>query len=340
MPAALQAVKISKIQPTQEELAEARRNIAALPPNKILSQKMSMKQFLAKHPDMQAEQATGIEKTRMLELFHIHVSRCKAGQKRFSSEHSIKCQKKLHQTLHWWSEEQMDQKLGPKKALHWRESKVLPTRPDRVTKSSDRWLVEYGCPEDWEQYTEEQLRELKTKVESELEQEDIDVLNAQMKLGTSLTMSLGEGPKDSTGAEPSTGSSPPIVTDAQIMATKMESLKANRKATLLRYQEKIVQLKMFKSRGDNLKGLDAKLAVPFIEALGEKIKRGNILVKTLERLLVENPKDESLPKLIDSMEFFDESYAQAEEYADRFNCGDPTKASTPPNKKRKTKKEE
>ena len=176
MPAALQAAKISKIQPTPEELAEARRNIAALPPNKLQSQKVSMRNFLAKNPDMAAEQATGTEKTRMLELFHIHVCRCKADYKKFSSVHSITSQKKLHQQLHWWSEEKMDIELGSKKAAHWRESKLLPSRPDRVTKSMDRWMVEYGCPEDWEQYTEEELRELKTKVEAELEQEEIDAL--------------------------------------------------------------------------------------------------------------------------------------------------------------------
>ena len=78
--------------------------------------------------------------------------------------------------------------------------------------------------------------------------------------------------------------------------------------------------------------------MPFIEALGEKIKRGNNLVKTLERLVCENPKDESLPKLITPMEDFDISYDQAAEYAVRFNCGDPTQAA-PPTKKRKTRME-
>ena len=63
----------------------------------------------------------------------------------------------------------MDAELGHHKAAHWRNSQLLPSRGDRVTGSKDRYHLEYGCPEDWEQYSEEELRELKTRVEAELE---------------------------------------------------------------------------------------------------------------------------------------------------------------------------
>ena len=53
----------------------------------------------------------------------------------------------------------MDAQLGHHKAAHWRNSALLPSRGDRVTGSKDRYHLEYGCPEDWEQYSEEELRE-------------------------------------------------------------------------------------------------------------------------------------------------------------------------------------
>ena len=94
MPPALQAAKISKIQPTQEELAEARRNIANLSTKGMNSMKVSMKNFLQKNPDMEA---TGLEKAKTLELFHIHTLRCKADYKKVSSVHALKIKKKkLH----------------------------------------------------------------------------------------------------------------------------------------------------------------------------------------------------------------------------------------------------
>ena len=90
MPPALQPAKLSKIKPSAEELAEARRNIAALSNKGMNSIKVSMKRFLEKNPDMEA---TGLEKAKVLELFHINTLRCKADYKKVSSVHGIKIKK-------------------------------------------------------------------------------------------------------------------------------------------------------------------------------------------------------------------------------------------------------
>ena len=99
-----------------------------------------------------------------------------------------------------------------------------------------------------------------------------------------------------------------------------------------------MQLKVVQSRALNLRGADLEFAGPFIKALDGYLKRGNNLVKALERLVVDSPKDDDLPKIITSMEAFDASYDQAKEYSVRFNCDEPTQAG-PTSKKRKTKKE-
>ena len=236
----------------------------------------------------------------------------------------------------------MDAELGHHKAAHWRNSALLPSRGDRVTGSKDRYHLEYGCPEDWESYSEEELRELKVTVEAELEQEDNEALEAQMKLGSisarNKLLSIQAADR-STGAEASTTAEAPATeTESQIMARKMETLKATRQATLLRYQEKIVQLKVVQSRALNLRGADLEFAGPYIKALEGKLKKGNNIGKALERLVVDTPKDDDLPKLITSMEDFDALYDQAMEYAVRFGCSEPTLAG-PTSKKRKTKKE-
>jgi hypothetical protein len=51
--------------------------------------------------------------------------------------------------------------LGENKARLRLKSGLLPTRGDKVTKSKDRWAIEYGNPEDWENYDMEGLKELK-----------------------------------------------------------------------------------------------------------------------------------------------------------------------------------
>ena len=91
MPPALQPAKLSKIKPSAEELAEARRNIAALSNKGMNSIKVSMKRFLEKNPDADAGK---LDKSTTLEMFHVHSLRCKADYKKVRSVHSLKIEKK------------------------------------------------------------------------------------------------------------------------------------------------------------------------------------------------------------------------------------------------------
>ena len=48
----------------------------------------------------------------------------------------------------WWSAERMDRELGPNKAEGMRNSKLLQTRPCRVTGSTEDHMLEYLITQD------------------------------------------------------------------------------------------------------------------------------------------------------------------------------------------------
>ena len=295
MPPPIKAAKLSEIQPTPEELAEAKRALDNMRPNELQSKKVSMASFLKKNPDLKALTASGDEKTKFLQAFYVHTVRCKLAQKKIVATKSITTKKSLHQDLRWWSEEKMDLELGPQKAAHWRQSDLLPTRADRITNSRDPKFLEYGCPEDWESYSEEELRQLKVRVEAELADEDIESLEETMRLGLNtgagniLMAGQASSSNDPGGATTAaTPIAPPTESDGQKMARKMEELKANRESTLLRYNQLLLKMKVIKTRGENEKKIDAEIIAPFLKSLDTKIKAGTKLTKCLERLVTED----------------------------------------------------
>ena len=307
------------------------------------SKTASMKQFLSKNPDVQAMIDNKTERTRFLELFTVHVARCKEAEKKVVVNSSITTEKKLHQTLGWFAEEAMDLKLGPEKAKHWRESDLLPTRPDRITGSRERYHIEYGCPEDYESYTETDLRQLKVRVEAELHEEDLEALRKSMTLGTNAAKNiLMPGSSTDRPALPSTEatSATPQETDGQKMARLIESLKASRRATYMRYQDYQVKLKVFKTKAEAKEDLDKVLVAPFIEGLKQQIAKGVKLLKVLDRLLMETVEDSGLPKVIETMEDYDTKYQHNLHYAIRFGCAEEGDANPPATKRRKNKKDE
>ena len=54
-----------------------------------------------------------------------------------------------------------------------RESKLMPCRPNKLTKSTLTHHVEYGCAEDYEMLEEDELRELKMLADQEMSNEDM-----------------------------------------------------------------------------------------------------------------------------------------------------------------------
>ena len=177
MPKALSKQKLTEIIPTEEELAEAKRDIANLTDKEKNSKKACLKHFLKSFKGDHED----VPKEELLQLFHTHQSRCKTAQKKQSSEKALSVKRSIVHKLRWMSKEQMQRKFGDRKAEHWLNSRLLPTRPDRVTKDWGEWVEEHGCPEDIELYSESELRQMKQEVEAELSQEDAEYFPSLQK---------------------------------------------------------------------------------------------------------------------------------------------------------------
>ena len=104
MPPALAKGKLSLVVPTPKELAEAKAHLRALAPQQLHSKTVSMAAFLKKNSDPDSMHK---DKNVVLELFHVHVMRCKSSEKKWSSEREVTTKRTLASTLSWYSEEKL-----------------------------------------------------------------------------------------------------------------------------------------------------------------------------------------------------------------------------------------
>jgi len=162
MPAALPGVMLNaaKMLPTDDEVAEARKQIATWDEMKKASVKQGVKQFCKAHPEVDNSaymKLRGDEKEPWLELFVIHQLRCKEVQKTSHTERQINKSKINFKDVHWMSKEVMDREVGTKKATLWRDCGVMKARPDQLTGSLDEDCIEWPVPKAWSRMSSEDL---------------------------------------------------------------------------------------------------------------------------------------------------------------------------------------
>ena len=122
--------------------------------------------FYSKHPLDLGKLAKGEEKDKNLARFHILQMRSSNARKNTISDKVQKQGNKLVKSLNWYSLEQGSKKFGAFKWEHWMESKLLPTRGDRVTGSREVKVEEHAVPSDWEEYSDEDWRSLVQRVDA------------------------------------------------------------------------------------------------------------------------------------------------------------------------------
>ena len=164
----LPGCKISEFAVTDEELLVALADIAAMTPKEKRCKQAGLIGFMSKHPDETAKLAKGIDKYKNLARFHILQLRSADSRKVSLSDKSQKYGNKIMKTLKWFAQEPGEKKFGVDQWDHWMESKLLPTRGNRVTGSRLKKYEEHAVPDDWEEYSEEDWRMLIQRVEGEL----------------------------------------------------------------------------------------------------------------------------------------------------------------------------
>jgi hypothetical protein len=104
----LPKAKLSRLNPSKEELDCAIKHVSELTGSETKSKKIGLKEFLRKNPDTDAETATGANKVKILALFHWHQMQHKANLKKNKSENQTSHAKERIKKLRWLNKEQME----------------------------------------------------------------------------------------------------------------------------------------------------------------------------------------------------------------------------------------
>jgi hypothetical protein len=321
-----ESVDLASIKPTDEELETVRQIVAGDP--KIKKAKMaSMSHYLKLFPDDKASNSRGDSRTEYMELFLVHQMRQKAGAT-LTSTFSTEANQHRFTDLHWWSEETMDKNLGQEFAKHWRESKLVPSKPNSLTGSTDPKHLEWGVPQNWERLQESDLRRLMIEHQSE----DADESDMKLVLDASVFNRPADesaGGATSSGADASTGPTQMAKLAASIKALRDEPEKHARK-----YNDMSLALKRVLGQAE-AKAAKEKYMLPFVEDIKACTKRTEKLEKTFTKMLTEEVEDKEFPKLIEIVKAVDEQYKELQEWCPKFGVSLTGTAKTPKRKRAK-----
>ena len=157
------------------------------------------------------------------------------------SSHEITGSKKNKKELRWWSAEKMDMELGPKKALGWRESGLLPTRPDRITGGSEAHELEYMCPEDYELLSDGEKWTMGFNTSTDADEKDVKALGS----GSAQPMAIEDTKKEIIKAEPET--------EEEILKKRTKQLVDTPRPVLLQFQEIQTDVRVWVARAGGVK---------------------------------------------------------------------------------------
>ena len=198
-------------------------------------------------------------------------------------------------------------------------------RACNITKEWSRFLREYGYPEDYEEMTEEELKQMTQTVISELAEEDSNYLP---KLRQFTGFTGGDNTESNTATTDSNGN---VVTrteteleqkektTTQQLAHEMEVLRANVPATLAKYQAVTVSTKLVRTAALAKQGADHDLVKPFVAQLDQHVERTERCVNLLDAMLTNETTDEELPTLLQLIKEVDADVQYSEKWAARFD---------------------
>ena len=196
-----------------------------------------------------------------------------------------------------------------------------PIEGDRCSGSRERYLIEFGIPEDYEHYVESDFRRLKQIVEVEMETEDLSAWDELCKLkgfANLCTKTKLELAESTEGKDPKKDPEEITETPGQVLAHKIERLKAGVRETLMKFQEQCTTLKVVRTRAESNKEKD--MIGNFLKALGAQIGRTQRLVTMLDKMMTQAMEDKMIPKLLELMESVDERFENMMKWAVSFAC--------------------
>ena len=301
MPARSTQGKLSALQPTQAEIERAEADLVKLKAdkNKISSVKAGLKHYTKTvFPE---DDKIKVSDEEFLKRFLIAQYRSKESQKDTTGSEGKKTTKAKGRKVDWFGEEKMDEAVGAKKALHWRESGMLKPRPDMLTGSTDRWNIEWPVPHDWENMTDEDIKNffVNFKIDGVDDAEPIDLLRARdIGLGESglLSLSASSGSAPNVIVKVENGV---VVTGNQEMAKRVVELKHDVNTVLKEFQGYDLTAKQIQKKAVEK---NCPFESYFLTDLDTHAKALPKLIKILEKMAIYEADDSKLPQVIETID--------------------------------------
>ena len=348
----LPKLDLMKLQPTADQLARAREDLRALAPKAKHAKDGSLRAYMKKNPinDGNGGKLTLAERLAITENFQVMLNDFKDSNSSTENTRSILNSHKVVHKLIWESEEKLLISVGQIKGRGWIDGDFLPMRPDKVTKSMERYYVEFGRVADIEVWTDEDLRALKHKVEAELNGDDIKVMDGLM-MNNTVGVPAAAAPEASFASDglagPSAGSG--VKTSQELaeeqMASSIESLKADVPYYIKKYQDQELQDTLISTKAKSVmkasvKPKEKKRCQDLIDDLVLQNKRIQKLLKLLTRMITDPPEPSQLPKVVQLMSDLNTEISDNLEWAAKNDLLVESGNGAAPSKKKKRKRGE
>lgn len=163
-------------QPSEKEIADARAVLKGLSDKEKRSRTGSFTWWAKENGlDDAAKSRKDSGREEYLAYYIAYQQQKKGVKKTTSTAHDESKTEVKACRKHWWSKKKMDDELGEQKAEAWRVSlkDAGHWRADPVTGNVEDDFAEWHCPEEWDDYLEEESKKKsKVQVDEGIDQED------------------------------------------------------------------------------------------------------------------------------------------------------------------------
>ena len=270
------SMKLADVVPTSEELAEARAIIAsASDPNKKQRATMaSMTYWLKTHAadNAHAVLSQGEHRKQYLAQFLVFQSREKKAKLAHVTTRTVGQLSEAHTIKGWFSYEVLKGKVGQARLDTWIERKLIPSRPDSRTGSTDVTMQDYYYEEAFEDsigidHMTSQVTDSKEATEQSLEM-----------LG-SMADDAPETSGSSTDVVPALKQE--VLSEEELMKQRCDLLHADAKPTLAKFQLFATDLKTMRNVAS-----DHRYSAHFVSDVDKLIPKVNKSIRALEIITV------------------------------------------------------
>jgi hypothetical protein len=323
---------LDAVVPTEEELKAARSNIGKLNAAQLQSKKASVRHFMkeCKLDGKPKRVLSGDERLSILEKFEVHLGRFKETRKEIRSEKSVGTKRRKITDLHWWSREQMVIVLGVNKTNHWIQSKLLPKRPERITRSTEDDYIEHGIPDDWEQLSEEDFRRIKGEIESQMQPEDFEAFDLLLDCRENVADEADGVAGESKAVSACATQAIALKEEREKMAVDVERLKSNLEDVISRMNKinldsaKIEKNTTIEKAKPENKKKSAGFYDPVLKDAKNSKCKSNRCMLMLKRMNVDEFHDDQIPKMVKLVREVDQEWGKLLEWAIRFKVWEET----------------